>query len=251
MWRMVLVVSLAMSSAVACDGGFAMGEPELPALSVFKILKPHEMKAQAAQNASAVCATGDENYTTLSAIIDEENAAHAEDLALIEAALQSNPVVDQGIVEYEAEIEGRTLVIAVVSDASEGHVFTGTLVDENGEEQEVLDGVKVADRESGTLNLHLPDSEALQVVFDEDEDGDQRIVRTAGSHEAVLEITGSDVRLVVDDVIAWWNVDDDAGVVLSGDAATGIGCFEGGADETEYCDLACTPDLIAKVTGGF
>ena len=194
-------------------------------------------------SSSAICASGQDSYDQLTAIIDEENAMHDDDLALIAEVLAANPSFEDGIAHYEAEVDGRTLAVESIS-ASEGDVFTGTLTDENGDEHEVLSGVTTDSVRDGTLTLSFPDSDEIEVAFSENVAGRQ-IVRTVGSHEAVLDITESDVRLVVDDVIAWWSLEDYAGVVLDNDVA----CFEGAAGSDDFCDTECSSDLIGKVAG--
>lgn len=239
----VSLVLLAISAVTACDGGgLEGGDPLLPSLDVFVIPSPSETSSS--QASSAACASGTTSIDRIDALIDEENALSAADRALIEAALSSTPEGDLVLARYEAEVDGRTLKIEVVSEEDTGSVFTGTLV-VGEEETEVLSGTVTADAKSGSLVLEWPDAEEISVAYDEDEDGVRRVARTRGSHEAVFELSDDDARLVVDDVVAWWNIDASSGVIIDGED---ILCFEGGESEGDLCDLTCTPALIEKVT---
>jgi hypothetical protein len=242
---LVALVWLGVVSINACDsGGLIAGEPLLPSLDVFLIPSPEEAGASASSTSSAVCATGTTSIDRINALIDEENALSSADSTLIEATLAASPDGDLVIATYEAEIDGRTLRIEVVSEEEAGSVFTGTLV-VGEDETEVISGTVTADGAAGTLVLEMPETEKVSVVYD-DSDGKRRIVRSRGDHDAVFELSESDARLVVNETIAWWNVEEANGVIIDGADTL---CFEGGESADELCDLDCTPELIEKVTG--
>jgi hypothetical protein len=242
---MVAIAWLGVTALCACDsGGLVESEPLLPSLDVFLIPSPEDTRAQSSSNSSAVCATGTTSIDRIHALIDDENALSAADSALIEAALADAPEGDLVVATYEAEIDGRTLRIEVVSEEGSGSVFTGTLI-VGDEESEVLSGTVGPEGVSGTLVLEMPDTEKVSVAYDNGDDM-RRIVRTRGDKSAVFELTESDARLVVDEVVAWWNVEASSGIIVDG---ADVLCFEGGESASDLCDLTCTSELIEKVTG--
>lgn len=186
-------------------------------------------------NTQALCTEGAEARDAAQQLVDNMNAAVADDRALLEALVGAQPESSVASIKtYVVEVDGRTMTVEDVSKG-DAHAISGSI---DGEA--VFSATTTDDGRAGTLNYG-----ELSVAWLE-EDGVLRATRDvageAPSAQAV-HLEPERVRIVSSaaegDVAAGWTAA--SGVIVEGDGAAA--CWGG----DEQCDVACDDDLVAEL----
>lgn len=234
----------ALTPAVGCGAiGGPGGEAPLPPLSALFIPSPAQDRASSS-TAQAACSTGTSAYETTIAVIDRENEALAGDRALIDELLAASPESEGAIVAYEAEVDGRSLRVEVISGSAGEVAFTGTLTDEDGE-HDYLSGAMANSQEDGALVITPPGGNDLEVAWSTSA-GTHQFARVQGESTTAFDDSDDSVRVVSGETIISWEKSDYTGTVIDGGS---VQCFEGGAQADDFCDVTCSGDELADLYG--
>lgn len=217
------VVLAVVAGVAGCEGPGSSGGAGGP-FDLRMLLVP----SPGSTNTQALCDDGTDVSDRAQALVDSLNDEVASDRALLAAIATADARTEGLITTYEADVEGRTMVVEVVSDGAGNEVLTGTI---DGEA--VLDATTANDGATGTMSFG-----DISVTWTES-DGTLQATRT-GAVSAVISLEDNLVRLVVDDVVAAWN--DSEGVVVDGE----IQCFSG----EELCTASCDGIDTEALAGG-
>lgn len=176
----------------------------------------------------ALCDQGTDVADRAQALVDTLNDEVASDRALLAAIATAEARTEGLITTYEANVDGRTMVVEVLSDGAGSEVITGTI---DGEA--ALEATTANDGATGTLTFG-----DLAVTWTESE-GTLQATRS-GAASAVVSLEDNLVRLVVDGVVAAWS--DSEGVVIDGEVL----CFSGEELCTASCDGIDTDALAGE-----
>jgi hypothetical protein len=186
-------------------------------------------------NTQALCAEGTEARDAAQQLVDDMNAAVANDRALLEALAGAEAETNVASIKtYTVEVDGRTMTVEDVSNG-ESHAITASI--DGGP---AFSATTTDEGRAGTLSYG-----DLSVAWDE-EDGVLRAARDvageAPSSQAV-HLEPDRVRIVSSsangDVAAGWTAT--SGVIVEGSAAAA--CWEG----DEQCNVACNDELVAEL----
>lgn len=182
----------------------------------------------------ALCDEGSDVAESAQALVEALNDEVAADRALLAAIAEADGEANALITTYEADVDGRTMVVEVVSDGAGSEVITGTIDDEN-----VLNATTTDDGATGTMTFG-----DISVTWTTT-DGTLQATRS-GSVNAVISLEDDLVRLVVDNVVAAWSSTE--GVVVDSED---IQCFSGEELCTTSCDDVDTDALAGDGAAGF
>jgi hypothetical protein len=233
-----LSLTAATAALTACDGLIPGGGAEglkLPPVEALFVPKPSDGKSSTSTATQAVCADGTDAIADLEARVDGLNNVQQGNLALLKALQDAAPVQTANVTELDVESGGKSLHVQLVQAAGQV-ALTGT--DADG--AELISGTYAEDGDQGALTLLADDGTEIDSVWSVEGDG-LKFVRDAGEVEAVLNVSGSEVQLVVQDaaaqLAAHWDRDTGAGsiVVDNGTAE----CWSEGTSAAEMCDVDC------------
>lgn len=245
--KKILAATLLFPGCGALDlNGLGAGGPSdeasalLPPFEVLFFPKPGEGPGQ------ALCSTGTAAFDTVAGFVDAQNAALEEELALFRALYEQQPAMVMGIATFEAQVDGRTLIVDVVHHEAEGSVYDGKLVLQDGTEHAYLSGTILADESAGVLEVTPPEGDALSFVWQREGEDGLAVDHVRGEATATMLRDEEYVQIVAGESVAMWKRESGDGILVEGAA---VMCWEGGELAGDFCDATCTEELISDVTG--
>ncbi len=247
---LTLAAVFILPSCAALPSIFDLGTPGdglLPPLDVLFFPKPgQEMGGSLSQ---AMCAEGTAAYDSVAVLIDEQNAALDENIELFRALYEQHPSLSAGSSTFTAEVDGVQLVLDVTSLPGTARTYTGRLILADGTEHPYLDGALLDDESAGTLTITPVDGDQLDIAWYRPTPDTLDISRDVGESHAVMMIDEEFVRLSINDISSVWKLSTGAGLVTT-NSGDGVACWSAGEEEGDFCDTACTEELIHAVLDG-